>query len=587
MGLQVWLPLQGNLENKGLSKVTLTTSGTPTIENGKIGQCYTFNENSYLLSTESFLEGATKYSLCCWFKSDYEGTSWKRIIALGNHTRAHLDISPTTQKVRFFISKDGTSSVYSSVNSTTLCHDGQWHHVCGTFDNGKIKLYIDGVLEGNATGDATTYTSTSGQQLAIGAVTNGGGIFKGSINDVRIYDECLSPMQVKLISQGLVVHYLLNNNGGGLPNLFSGTPTTVDKNSYLAYQIPLIQNLEAEKTYTLQLWDVDISNTGKTGEQLKISVYWGGGSIALFSWQNTIEFTNGHSNYLTMTFTITTAQASHAHASNPYLRFYNSPPNVSSATKYMSIGRWKLEESDTPTPWCPNVNDTTYNSMGYNTNIEYDVSGYCNNGTKYNITDYISNSPRYSIGTVFNKTNYSYINCGRNWLVRDEITINIWAYMEDWTTYNYRLISCTESGGWNFEKSSDGIHFAIGTGATSNSYKNTTNYPLANLTSGWHMFTGSYDGFQNKMYIDGVLVAQNNSPYTTKTPIYYNSSAPVLIGAEANKTQSPAGYYFNGYMSDIRIYATALSESDLQSLYNNSGFLDSSGNIYATEYTES
>ena len=582
MGLQVWLPLQGNLENKGLSKITLTTSGTPIIENGKIGQCYTFNENSYLLSTESFLEGATKYSLCCWFKSDYDGTAWKRIISLGNHTRVQLDISPTTQKVRFFISKDGTSSVYSAVNSTTLCYDGQWHHVCGTFDNGKIKLYIDGVLEGNATGDATTYTATGGQQLAIGAVTNGGGMFKGSINDVRVYDECLSPMQVKLISQGLVVHYLLNNNGGGLPNLLSSTPTIKAETNYLAYQIPLTQNLEAEKTYTLQLWDVDISNTGKTEDELGIGIYWGGGNIRLYRW-----YGDSHTNYLTITFTVTTAQASSADAVKSYLNFYNSPSNVTSATKYMSIGRWKLEENDTPTPWCPNVNDAIYNSMGYNTNIEYDVSGYCNNGTKYNITNYISNSPRYSIGTVFNKTNYSYINCGRNWLVRDEITINIWAYMEDWTTYNYRLISCTESGGWNFEKSSDGIHFAIGTGTTSNSYKNTTNYPLANLTSGWHMFTGSYDGFQNKMYIDGVLAAQNNSPYATKTPIYYNSSAPVLIGAEANKTQSPAGYYFNGYMSDVRIYATALSESDLQSLYNNSGFLDSSGNIYATEYTES
>ena len=582
MGLQIWLPLNGNLENKGLSKVTLTTSGTPTIENGKIGQCYTFNEDSYLISTETFLEGATQYSLCCWFKSDYNGTAWKRIISLGNHTRVQLDIPPTTKQVRFFISKDGTSSVYSGVDSTTLCYDGQWHHVCGTFDNGKIKLYIDGVLERSATGDATTYTETSGQRLAIGAVTTGGGMFKGSINDVRIYDECLSPMQVKLISQGLVAHYLLNNNGGGLPNLLSSTPTTEAKTNYLAYQIPLSQNLEAEKIYTLQLWDVDISNTGKTEDELGIGVYWGGGNIRLYRWYGA-----SHTNYLTITFTVTTAQASATDAVKLYLNFYNSPSNVSSATKYMSIGRWKLEEGDTPTPWCPNVNDTIYNSMGYNTNIEYDVSGYCNNGTKYNITDYISNSPRYSIGTVFNKTNYSYINCGRNWLVRDEITINIWAYMEDWTTYNYRLISCTESGGWNFEKSSDGIHFAIGTGATSNSYKNTTNYPLANLTSGWHMFTGSYDGFQNKMYIDGVLAAQNNSPYTTKTPIYYNSSAPVLIGAEANKTQSPAGYYFNGYMSDVRIYATALSESDLQSLYNNSGFLDSSGNIYATEYTES
>lgn len=581
MGLQVWLPLQGNLENKGLSKVTLTTSGTPTIEDGKIGQCYTFNEDSYFVSTESFLEGATQYSLCCWFKSNYDGTAWKRIISLGNHTRIQLDIPPTTKQVRFFISKDGTSSVYSGIDSTTLCYDGQWHHVCGTFDNGKIKLYIDGVLEGSATGDATTYTATGGQRLAIGAVTNGGGMFKGSINDVRIYDECLSPMQVKLISQGLVVHYLLNNNGGGLPNLLSSTPTIEAETNYLAYQIPLTQNLEAEKTYTLQLWDVDISNTGKTEDELGIGVYWGGGNIRLYRWYGA-----SHTNYLTITFTVTTAQASAIDAVKLYLNFYNSPSNVSSATKYMSIGRWKLEEGDTPTPWCPNVNDDIYDLMGYNNNIEYDVSGYCHNGTKYNITDYTSDTPRYSVATKFNGTN-SYINVGRGGMVRDEITVNIWGYMDDWTKYNSRLISCTQGGGWNFEPASGGkIHFALGTGNTSNTYKSPTGYTLSELSSGWHMFTGTYDGFTVKQYVDGILNTSIDA-YTTKTMIFYNANNSIIIGAEAGDDSSTAGGFFNGYLSDLRIYATALSESDLQSLYNNSGFLDSSGNIYATEYTES
>ena len=38
MALRVWLPLNGNLENKGLSKII--PSGTPTfLDNGKIGKC--------------------------------------------------------------------------------------------------------------------------------------------------------------------------------------------------------------------------------------------------------------------------------------------------------------------------------------------------------------------------------------------------------------------------------------------------------------------------------------------------------------------------------------------------------------------
>jgi hypothetical protein len=99
------------------------------------------------------------------------------------------------------------------------------------------------------------------------------------------------------------------------------------------------------------------------------------------------------------------------------------------------------------------------------------------------------------------------------------------------------------------------------------------------------MFTGTYDGLVVKQYIDGVLNTTNNA-YTTKTPIFYHTSNPVLIGAEASSTQNPAGNYFNGYLSDVRIYATALSESDIQSLYNNSAFIDSSGNVYSTEYIE-
>lgn len=629
MGLQVWLPLQGNLENKGLSKVTLTTSGTPTIEDGKIGQCYTFNENSYLLSTESFLEGATKYSLCCWFKSDYEGTSWKRIIALGNHTRAHLDINPIIQKVRFFISKDGTSSVYSSVNSTTLCYDGQWHHVCGTFDNGKIKLYIDGVLEGSATGDATTYTTTGGQQLAIGAVTNGGGMFKGSINDVRIYDECLSPMQVKLISQGLVAHYLLNNNGSGNNNLalnshnLNITATKDNKNisnrgtnivqlredgfyeakvtgsfggiSIYANSLDLqvgdkitfsfyIYINGSSKTVSFYPMMYNSSGTRDTSSRLPISV--DGGTYTTVNAKSIGQFDNTSSKKHYVVFEWNNAMKSILDNGGKIeltIQIYGTWQDGD----YGCIFAPKLEYGDKPTPWCPNSGDSLATQLGYNNNIEYDVSGYCHNGTKYNITDYTSDTPRYSVATKFNGTN-SYINIGRGGMVRDEITVNIWGYMDDWTKYNSRLILCTESGGWNFEAWSDGkIHFTLGTGNTSNTYKSSTGYTLSELSSGWHMFTGTYDGFTVKQYVDGVFNSSNNA-YTTKTPIYYHGSNSIFIGAEATgSATSVGGFYFNGNISDVRIYATALSESDIQSLYNNSAFLDSSGNIYATEYTES
>ena len=56
MALKVWLPLNGNLENKGISGITGTTGSATTINNnGKIGKCYNFTgtTNDYIDLSES------------------------------------------------------------------------------------------------------------------------------------------------------------------------------------------------------------------------------------------------------------------------------------------------------------------------------------------------------------------------------------------------------------------------------------------------------------------------------------------------------------------------------------------------------
>lgn len=47
--------------------------------------------------------------------------------------------------------------------------------------------------------------------------------FKGKMCDVRIYNNALSPQEIKEISKGLVLHYPLNRQGWGQENLLLNT----------------------------------------------------------------------------------------------------------------------------------------------------------------------------------------------------------------------------------------------------------------------------------------------------------------------------------------------------------------------------
>ena len=49
MALRVWLPLNGDLENKGISDYEIRSANITITNDGKIGKCYNFNgSNSYI-----------------------------------------------------------------------------------------------------------------------------------------------------------------------------------------------------------------------------------------------------------------------------------------------------------------------------------------------------------------------------------------------------------------------------------------------------------------------------------------------------------------------------------------------------------
>jgi len=159
------------------------------------------------------------------------------------------------------------------------------------------------------------------------------------------------------------------------PNKLLLVPRAYDPTTYNAYQINMDTNMVANKTYTIQFWNVNISHTGKTASTIGVSVYWGGGSVSLVHMLGTSYITNGHADHIYATFTITSSQASGSGASNAWLNIYNSTPWVS-GTLSLTIEKWKLEEGSVPTPWIPNTSDTIYvdNNQGFIEHITNDRS---------------------------------------------------------------------------------------------------------------------------------------------------------------------------------------------------------------------
>ena len=629
-----------DLRQQGLSDVTVVNNGATFNSSGKLGGCYQFGTgDSYITIDSTPLKTFTEFSFACWVKIISWNTSYSTIFAAKNGT------SGSWNNLIFSLLRNSSNSTLcfnisnGSNYTTTNCQTGTlslntWYHITCTYKSGEIKLYQDGEV-------VSTYKTTvvpnfnSIVNLWIGKSNASSYQSNNLMNDVRIYDHCLSPMEVKRISQGLILHYPLNNMGLGQDNLMpnsvempvgSANPSTgtwrlagdsrmtrsrvaisdapTGASTY-GFQSVGLQNAqdascwgidsfpkEDGETYTLSAWGRIVGGS-TTAAMLGFSLYnattlsYGGtygsavSSDAKYYGSGAYDYAGGqlnpNGNWTRIYRTFTSTQAS----GNIYIGFNTAKTGNNVTLQLCGV---KLEKGNKMTPWTPNINEPLYTIIGLNDSIEYDTSGYCNNGTNNNIV-YTSDTPKYAVSSVFNGSD-SYIKVNdNNWMIKGmpEMTVNLWAKATTWPTNGGRLLSCTESGGFNLEGGNSGywrfpVYVYTNSGQTSSAYKYDSNeIKITDLIPNeWNMITLVYDNMGTKTYLNGEL----HHTYTnTSYGINFNTSARLFLGCEANVAY-PYTPYFNGMESDFRIYATALSATDVKSLYQNSATIDADGTIH-------
>ncbi len=178
-------------------------------------------------------------------------------------------------------------------------------------------------------------------------------------------------------------------------------------------------------------------------------------------------------------------------------------------------------------------------------------------------------------------TGSNYYALGTSYKHTDKITINLWAYMDNWSQYitgtnsngaytSMRLISCTHAGGWGIEANSvsQNIQFAMYDG-DSNTKRSVQNRKWTDLAAGWHMFTMTFDGANMRAYIDGNLYG-TSAAFTSGT-IYYHPSNGIFVGTEAGAnatTSESSSFNFKGKIRDVSIHHATSSADDIKRLFD-------------------
>ena len=572
----------------------------------------------------------TECSICFWLKINAWNSSYETYFQAGKNGASWADYifgilrNGSNSTICFTIGDGSSASNNSYITSARTV--GEWCHMSFIYSPGKCKIYLNGILDKEYT---TTFIPNFAKvtKITIGH-SNGSASYQTNclMNDFRIYDHALSSFEIKQISQGLILHYPLNNNGFGQENLYGNGGDCTDlsglnnygnkfsvvvedgqicahvtgalKNTaYLQSKIPFTPKPNEEMTFSawIKIKNIvrgttnpmcgfyfsgqTINGSWRGATKLKLTVDGIEYSVAPDAWDKAIKDTKWHKIICSAKF------GNYEYTSNLLPNIY-----LRDCTGDLYIHHIKYQRGTIATPWCPNKTDKISDKIGLNSSIEYDCSGYQKNGEKIGI-DYNSDTPKCDVSSVFSASPSVVKIPNQNYAIQgsQSMTISVWAYKEDWSQYSQRIYSCTEGGGFNVQPTSSGdIEWSINvyTNAEKTSHKYASDLyiriPKTDFSSGWHMFTWVYTTEGTFLYIDGVL--EKTMPGTSYG-LYFNPTAPLILGGEAtvNGYTSP---YLNGKLSDFRIYCTALSTEDILALYKKSTYIDNEGNLYGAELRE-
>ena len=571
MALQIWLPLNGNLNNQGLN--TYTISNTGVIDSlGKIGSCYSYSKQ-YTLISGDIISNLSKFSISCWvyltnastyniFTSENSSGYWQFL--LGNNSI----------KVRDSVSGLSGSRIDKTI---TAIPSSVWVHVTVVYDKGVVKVYQNGVLKDTLTFHSGATMNTH-DKMYIGADgLNNTSTYPGNckINDFRVYNHCLSDKEVSEISKGLILHYKLSENYQTLNNSFNYPTFNISSsNGGWLHWAPsnntgtYSQNKNREYIYRdTQTYSHYFEHT--SGENYYICYQSPAFEGGYRSAQAIIKMPNGED-------------------PRGHIRFgHNANVGTNPPTTFTQLGDgfWLMKHEGFQQDGSDDLvsisilhNKGVYVSEAYlendkkvcsnifssfNGNVS-DCSGYGINGTLYGSVTSSTDTARYDGSVVLNGGNTAIKIGNLSSLIHDGIfTFNCWFNKQDFSSKSWETIFGGPSG-FEFQ-----------------SKRSTTNSPSLVAYSWGQSSSGGQVYELNKWNMVTMVRTSSDCKFYLNGSLYYTGSAGSIPSGDyfLGSWRDYSSQNYKGMFSDVRIYATALTDNDIKELYSVGASIDNNGNL--------
>lgn len=208
MGLQVWMPMIGNINNQGLSNLSNLSGNYVQGTCSTFGKCLNVPNSSPISFMADGLVNAKKFSVCFWTLADNSTKAdWNQMLQLVDKKTdgsygSNFRFESCTTDPRACSFHNNYENAITAGSRILGSSNGTWYHVCVTYDGTELKSYTNGNLIGTDVGNGGYLT---------GFVQIGSANYFGLMNDLRIYDEVISQKQIRSIYNLQIIHYPLNN----------------------------------------------------------------------------------------------------------------------------------------------------------------------------------------------------------------------------------------------------------------------------------------------------------------------------------------------------------------------------------------